>query len=228
MQNLTISQQFFLCAVNDKGKMPSTQTDHWVCFVFSAIMDMQLEDCIAIDEGKKATISTKGPLTSKLGHLQPLHDHIAEKQPLRITKLMEQYAMGLSAKPRTALFDAVGTSLAQQSMASAENSGFLSKSVGYVPTEGAVDQVIDRIRATLLSSNNQAADDDTIILTALLKHSGLLRKHFSKDERKELKASVTAFANTESGTLLKKSLNYIDSILAAVILATTTTTTTTG
>lgn len=60
MNNLSIIQEYALCAVNEKGKISSFSTERLVCFVAAGLLELQLENVIAID-GKKVAIARDLP-----------------------------------------------------------------------------------------------------------------------------------------------------------------------
>nr|WP_240483230.1 GPP34 family phosphoprotein [Corynebacterium freiburgense] len=212
-----------MCAVNAKGKLPSTHTNPWLCFVFSALMDMHLAECVDFDESKKSQITITAPLPEKLRHLTPAYNDIAEKAPIRITKLIEQYTLGLSATQRTNLFESIGNSLVRANVATTETSGFLRKTDGFVPAPNAVEYIINKIRTQLSTGNSaEQADEETVVMAALLKNSQLLQSYFAKPERKQIEQALKDFAETQSGSLLKKTVRHIDSLLATIFLASAT------
>ena len=54
MKDLTLTQEYFICAVNDKGKLSSFNVDRLVCLLASGMLELQLSGCISIDGRKEA------------------------------------------------------------------------------------------------------------------------------------------------------------------------------
>ncbi|MFD1412835.1 hypothetical protein [Oceanobacillus jeddahense] len=52
MNDLSITQEFLLCSLNDKGKLPSFTSERLVGFLASGLLELQLENCINIEEKK--------------------------------------------------------------------------------------------------------------------------------------------------------------------------------
>lgn len=43
MQDLSITQEYYICAVNEKGRISDFSTERLVCFVAAGLLDLQLE-----------------------------------------------------------------------------------------------------------------------------------------------------------------------------------------
>ena len=50
MRDLTLSQEYLLCAVNEKGRLPHLGVERTVCLVAEALLELQLEGCVAVDK----------------------------------------------------------------------------------------------------------------------------------------------------------------------------------
>lgn len=59
MRDLTLSQEYLICAVNEKGTLFTFNTEKLVCLVAAALLELQLEGCAAVD---KKFITVTGPL----------------------------------------------------------------------------------------------------------------------------------------------------------------------
>ena len=69
MRDLTLSQEYLLCAVNEKGRLPHLGVERTVCLVAAALLELQLEGCVAVD---KKYVTVTGPLPEGQAHLRPL------------------------------------------------------------------------------------------------------------------------------------------------------------
>ena len=58
MRDLTLSQEYLICAVNEKGTLFTFNTEKLVCLVAAALLELQLEGCAAVD---KKFITVTGP-----------------------------------------------------------------------------------------------------------------------------------------------------------------------
>ena len=69
MRDLTLSQEYLLCAVNEKGRLPHLGVERTVCLVAAALLELQLEGCVAVD---KKYVTVTGPLPEGQAHLRRL------------------------------------------------------------------------------------------------------------------------------------------------------------
>ena len=95
MKDLSIIQEYTICAVNEKGKFPALSTEKAVCFVAAGILELRLEKCISID-GKKLDIT--GELPANRQYLKPLYNLIAQKAPVKLERVVEAYNFCLTNK----------------------------------------------------------------------------------------------------------------------------------
>lgn len=217
MNNLSIIQEYALCAVNEKGKISSFSTERLVCFVAAGLLELQLENVIAID-GKKVAIARDLP--SEHVHLKPLYDYIREKEPVKLTSLVEAYAMGFSAKRLNELTEAVGESLVHLGAAEEGAPGLMSGRKAYVPNAEALKAVVEMMRAEMLEAGEMS--EEAAALVMLLEKSKCLKAYFSDFERKEMKQRVKALMGSPNYKLIKELMDHVDMTIAAVIISTGT------
>ena len=62
MRDLTLSQEYLLCAVNEKGRLPHLGVERTVCLVAAALLELQLEGCVAVD---KKYVTVTAPLNNR-------------------------------------------------------------------------------------------------------------------------------------------------------------------
>ena len=173
MKDLTITQEYMICALNEKGKMSEMLgVEKIVCFVASGLLEMKLEGCIAMEKKKVCVISD---LPEKLAHLKPLYDYINRYESVKIEKIIEEYTYTFTDKRFYELVDSVGKSLAEINMAEEIEKGILGKRKYYIPTKDAVHYVIDMIRSELLEEGE--ITEDIVLLTILLAKGKIIKKY---------------------------------------------------
>lgn len=217
MRDLSIAQRFFICGVNKNGTISSFDTRTWPCFVVSAVMDLRLAGAVRMTADRNPVITVTGPLPANLSHIAPLYEFLDGKHSIKLAKLIEQYIMSFTAKLRNALFDAVGSSLADLNAATPHRSGLLSRTTGYVPAVEVTNQVVDTIRTELFElDGNPATTEDTVVLTALLDRAKLLRRYFSPHERKQLASVIKQCAASPTGVQTKKAISDIETLITII------------
>ena len=79
------------------------------------------------------------------------------------------------------------------------------------------DAVVQKIRAEFLEDGELT--DETTVLSMLLKHSGELKRYFSKYEEKELKERLKQLKENEMASIVHTALEEIEGMVVAIIAA---------
>ena len=106
MNDLTLVQQYLLCAVSDSGKLTNLHSERMICFLAGGLLTLELAGCVAPAEKKK--VSVAAPLPEALDDLRPMYDFIAQKGPVKPEKVAEEFYLGMTSKKFDQLFNAVG------------------------------------------------------------------------------------------------------------------------
>lgn len=209
MKDLTITQEYMICALNEKGKMSEMLgVEKIVCFVTSGLLEMKLEGCIVMEKKKVCVISD---LPEKLAHLKPLYDYINRYESVKIEKIIEEYTYTFTDKRFYELVDSVGKSLAEINMAEEIEKGILGKRKYYIPTKDAVHYVIDMIRSELLEEGE--ITEDIVLLTILLAKGKIIKKYFSEYEQKEIKSRLKEILNSADGHMVQEMIDHIENMI---------------
>ena len=105
MRDLTLSQEYLICAVNEKGTLFTFNTEKLVCLVAAALLELQLEGCAAVN---KKFITVTGPLPQEMAHLRPLYDYLNTGKPMQTEKLLEEYTYSVTDAHLNELMAAIG------------------------------------------------------------------------------------------------------------------------
>lgn len=214
MKDLTISQEYFICAVNEKGILSSSNAKAVACLVASGLFEMQLEECIRIDDKK---ISVCAELPNNLYYLKPLYDIINQPKPIKIETIVKTHAFSLGDKKLQELINSITIALKEKNMVVPVKVGLFGTKENYAPKKEIVKNVIEKIRSELLE--NGEVSEDVIILTSLLDKAGLLKEYFSKFEQQELCSRLDEIRNSESGIIVKQMITHIDMLMASLIVS---------
>ncbi len=214
MNELSITQEYLIFAVDEKGRISGFSTEKLVCFVASALQDMQLAGCVTID-GKKVTVT--GELPAGRNYLRPLYEFIHQPKPVKLEKILEEFYYSVTDRRLNELMGAVGGSLEQMGLAESVKAGFLRGKKSYIPTKAALDGVIGRIRAAVLEGGEMTKE--IAVLVTLLDKSKSLKAYFSDHERRAIGSKLKEIVNTPDGRLLKDMIDYVDEMTAAMVAA---------
>jgi len=219
MKSISYTQEFYLCAINDKGELSffSKGTEIECAFFASAMMELLEHGYVKSDENEY--IISINPLDDSHSYLKPLYDFIvAQKKPMTLKDLAPEWMVSFKInKPSGELLAAIGSSLATLGYADElSDKGLLKSKTRFVPKPEAVKPVIEKIRAELLEDGN--ITNETICLTALLDSSRIVGNYFSKVEADDLKKRLEEIKNSEAFSTVKDVLERITATIIAAIV----------
>lgn len=215
MRDLSITQEYLICAMGEKGKISGFDVEKLVCVVASGLLELKMEDCIKLEKKRVRVI---GELPVKKRYLKPLYDFINQPKPVKVEKIIEEYNYSFSDKKLRELIGSVGVSLEEMGLVIITESGIISKRKNYVPTKQAVHYVIDMIRSELLEDGE--ITEDIVCLIALLERSKIMKEYFSSFEQKEIRHKLRDIINSDSGILIKEMIDYIENLIAIMTVLT--------
>lgn len=211
MKDMRVTQEYIMCAVNEKGKVPTFATERFVCLVASGLLELRLENCISIDRN---VVKITNELPDTLQYLTSLYEYIKMKKEIKINELAGEYIMGFGSKKITQLMDDIMDSLHKASMLEETKAGFMHNKISYCPKRDAITIIIDKIRSEIMEDGN--ISDEVAILTLVLDRSNLLKTYFSKFEQKELKQQLAKFLDLPEGKIIKDMVAYIELLVVVV------------
>lgn len=207
MRDLTLSQEYLLCAVNEKGRLPHLGVERTVCLVAAALLELQLEGCVAVD---KKYVTVTGPLPEGQAHLRPLYAFVNRPKPIRKEKLLEEYTYTVTDAQRDEL-----RSLADLGLVQPVKVGLLGKKKGYAPTPEAISGVVDMIRAELLEEGE--ITEDVVSLVVLMEKGNCLKPYFSAFEQKQMKQRLRALGESPTGKMVQEMVEYVENMMAIAV-----------
>lgn len=213
MKDLTISQKYLLCVLNEKGKLPALDTGIEVCILAGSLFDLMFSECVKIGEDKKIYID--GELNLNLNYLESLHTFIKDSKPMKVDKLASEYSFSFSEKRKKQLFTDIGDSLVDLGLATHEKGGLFANTDFYIPKKEYIDRIIESIRAELLEEGN--VSDDMIVLVSLLEKSKVIKRYFSAYEKDRLKIRINEIKETDAHKVVKEMVDYIDGLIAVFV-----------
>ena len=213
MQQLSLTQKYLICAVNDKGKISSLEQNRMVCLVLAGLLELEMDGCVAIDDKR---VRTSRPPVQEKSYLMPLYTYIKDEEPVKVDKVVQAFYMTLTGKPFTALCDGVLASLKQQGLTQKVSYGLFGNKTGLAPKEKVVKQVVAEVRAELLDA--AVATGETAALVVLVDKSGCLKDYFTKDERKMMKDELSAIAASPDGKMVADAVQHLELIMTAITI----------
>lgn len=213
MKELSYTQEYYLCAINDKGKIRAFKSiEVSACLVISAIMELKEKEYIEAD--KKGILTAVKPLDNVLLYLKPIYDTIVTAKKLQTSKsIAETYLF--SDKLMNALVQAIGASLVEANCTiELLKQGLLKKEIRYAPNPEYTESVIEKTREAFLKEGS--LNYETVCLAALLHKSGLVNDYFSKEETGKLKLRLKEIQKSEPYAAIKEMLDFIETLIAII------------
>ncbi|MCI8449468.1 MAG: GPP34 family phosphoprotein [Eubacterium sp.] len=213
MKDLSLTQKYLICTVNEKGALPGYNQKMVACLIVSGLLEMQMAKCISISD-KKITVCTELP--EHMEYLTPLYNVINQGKPIKAEKAVETYTIAFTNKKLYELIDSLTKSLREADVVEPVKTGLLGNKDGYAQKKEIVMGIIEKIRAELLEDGE--ISENVIALTALMDKAGNLKDYFSKYEQKELKGRIEAIKKSKAGTLAKEMSQHIEALDMAAII----------
>ena len=212
MRDLTLSQEYLLCAVNEKGRLPHLGVERTVCLVAAALLELQLEGCVAVD---KKYVTVTGPLPEGQAHLRPLYAFVNRPKPIRKEKLLEEYTYTVTDAQRDELLESIGRSLADLGLVQPVKVGLLGKKKGYAPTPGGYQRCggYDPRGA----AGGGEITEDVVSLVVLMEKGNCLKPYFSAFEQKQMKQRLRALGESPTGKMVQEMVEYVENMMAIAV-----------
>ena len=77
----TLTQQYLIGAVNDKGKISTFEQNKMIGLILAAVLELEQIGAIAIEEKKATALAAPAP---ERAYLMPVYDYIREEAPVKL------------------------------------------------------------------------------------------------------------------------------------------------
>lgn len=212
MTNLSLTQDYVLYSLTEKGQIPFMNAEAQVCILAAGLLELLDAGCIRVDKAKRIQIATE--LKPELSYLESLYLWLKENKPMTVEKIAEEYSYSLNGKKLRVLTNAVGDSLVERGCATFEKGGFGKKHY-YIPDPDAVDAILDKIQSQILEKKDP--NRHTYMLVYLLEKSRQIKRYFSIDDKNQIKIKRREIKKTFTGKLQEQMLFYGDIVVTAVM-----------
>ena len=212
MKDMTLIEQYMVCAADEKGRISSFNRERQVCLVAAGLLQMQMEGILEIDE-KAVTVT--GALPEGMTRLASLYRFLDQGSPVKMERILSEYNFSLNDKRLCELMEDVGGSLVKMGLAREAKPGFFGDRKGFIPEREAIHGVIDMVRAELLEDGE--ITEDVAALVVLLERGKCLKTYFSEFERREMQEKIDRISDTPKGRMVRKMVETIDDMMGAFV-----------
>lgn len=214
MKKMSITQEYFICAANEKGKISSIHTDKLACLIVSCLFEMKMEGCISIEQ-KKVTIC--GQLSPDKAYLKPIYDILDPVKAMKLEKILDRYTVDISDKELSTLLNALGKSLEKAGAAETVQESFWGNHIQYVPKKEVRDQILNQIETKILGEEELSQEDVT--LAVLLEQSGCFALYFPEEKQRQLEKKISQVRESAAGQSarqIEEEMGEMDTLLTTV------------
>ena len=215
MNNLSYTQEYFLCALNRRGTFAARQGMKISAYVLiSGLMELTEQGYISKD--RQNVLSASRPFEDKDSYLKPLYDAVACSGKRELAALLDMYVSAIrSYGGRRGSFKEIVIPIAK----SLEKEGYLHihqkkflfvKMRRYIPRQGAIRRIIDGLEREFLQEKQ--ITDKTFCLASLLDGAGLLSKYFNPQKVMSFKQIIDKEKQNSTRDSATKLMSYVDSV----------------
>ena len=171
MKDLSLTQKFFICTVNEKGNFSSYDQIPVACLIAAGVLEMCMAKCVSIEK-KRLSIIDKLP--ESMEYLKSLYDMIGQEstnrgKPVKAEKIVEKYTGAFTDKKLRELTDSIVQSM-DEDILPIEKAGRGKCR----PKREVLFDVADNLRIELL--RNDLPSKDAIVFADLLDRAGRLKE----------------------------------------------------
>lgn len=217
MKNLSLAEQYTLCALNEKeSKSALYSNEHAVCIIASSLWQLISYKIIKRDENKRLVVN--GKFNNTKNYLKYIYDDIALEKSRKVNEFVEDYIFNTSGSNLKNIINSLVDTLIERGYFKIEKQdGLFKERTIYLGNERVINDIIKKIREDVLEEQN--INTETMILVSMLFWTNSYKEYFSKYEAKQLKVKLEKIKETEEYLFIKKLLDDIQSILLSIVVS---------
>jgi hypothetical protein len=217
VENLSYTQLFFLCVINEKGNLPKLNgLGVAVGIVVCEIMELVTMGVVVRDKSNRLLAVKQ--YDGSLSYLKPMYKTIVNyKGSIDITDISDMYASTMRMPGNSvgkSIYDLllpIGKSLADIGYANAlPKNSLLRRTTRYAPEFEVVEQIIEKIRTAF--GGEGKITGEVLCVAAMLCESGGIAIHFTKDEASAIKELVKETRKSDMFCTENELLYYADCV----------------
>jgi len=217
MADLSFTHKYTLCALYPDGSVGFIRKiEVFSCIVAAGIWELMSDGYVALNEKKQLAVQKE--LAADKSYLQPLYRMMKQSKPMKATTIAEKYVLSFTSKRMNELIREITSSMVDNhAVREHSKQGLFSDKTVFAPEQAAVDAVVQKIRAEFLEDGS--ISDETVVLGALLKESGLLKKYFSNYESEKVSQRIKEIKDTQASAFVKEILDDIATWIVIIVSA---------
>ncbi|MDO4313585.1 MAG: GPP34 family phosphoprotein [Eubacteriales bacterium] len=208
MKDLSVSEAYFLCAVQNKGKIFGYDTAKVTCLMAAVLHEMKQSGLITFSDRKILLTNSTADQTA---YLLPVWEHLKESENLDYKHILQDYNSGWSDRHLNALTSAIGTGLAEQGLVTRAKLGIFGGRTYFMPYKDAIPALAAELQVNILYQTPFPMQDG--FLWILLEKSGCIPQILPEDQRESIRKKVTFSIQNEPEGELSEFTEFTDKLL---------------
>lgn len=208
MTDLSVSEAYFLCAVQSKGKLFGHDTIKVACLMASVLYEMKQSGILSLNQNK---IALTGALPAESSYLFPVYEHLKEMDQTDFKHILQDYASGWSDRHLNTLTYAIGENLAEGGLVTKAKIGLFNGRTYFIPCKNSIPSLAAELQVTVMYQTPVPVEDG--FLWILLRNSECMPKPLEKDLQKKISARISDAVRTNPDGKLAEAARFADTLL---------------
>ncbi len=214
MKDISTAEAYFLCAVQNKGKIFGHEDKKIACLLSAVFYEMKMAGLIIPGKDQIQIIKTKELTPDCAPYFAPVYSHLKELDSLELKHIVQDYNSGWSDRHLNALTTAIGTGLSDRGLATKAKLGLFNGRVYFMPYKAAVPSLAAELLVSLLYQT--PIPDEDGFLWLLLEKSACIPDAFTSQQKEDINARISSALHSSQHPDLADLSLYTDRLLTLV------------
>lgn len=209
MNDLSVTEAYFLCSVQNKGKLSGIEARKVACLLASILWEMSQAGHLTVEKDR---IQLHASDTFAVPWFEVFYQHIKEMETPDLRELLQDYASSFSDRHLNLLSSEIGSSLEQKKLVTRAKIGLFNSRTYFMPHQSAIPGVSAEIQVDMLYLN--PLPTNTAVLWALLTQARCIPKDITEEHRQQFSKKWEAAAASASDASLQSAKSILESLFA--------------
>lgn len=155
MKDISLTEAYFLCAVQEKGKLFGSSTLRVACLMAAVLYEMEQQGLLLLHE-KELTLVPDPEIT--VPYFRPVYEHLKEMDSTTYKHVMQDYSCGWTDYRLNALANVIGTGLAERGLVTKAKLGLFNGRTYFMPHRNTLTELMVELETELLYTAAPTAD----------------------------------------------------------------------